>query len=211
VAPDHLVTAEAAPPAAPGDAGPGRPRRADAERNRRALLEAAAETFAHEGSEAGLEGIAKRAGVGIGTLYRNFPTRQELLEAVYLNRAIELRRQAEEILAHPSDRPVDDLVAWLRSQMAMGRQGRSLGSTVLAAKHQEGSEINTACLAMRDSGIELLARAQEAGEIGPHVEFTDVLRLVHGIVLVTEGLADGDEQADRMLDLLVTGLRSPGA
>ena len=94
--------------------------------------------------------------------------------------------------------------------MAMGRQGRSLGSTVLAAKHVEGSDINTACLAMRESGLGLLARAQEAGEIGPDVQLSDVLRMVHGIVIVTEGLADREEQADRMLDLLVGGLRAPG-
>jgi AcrR family transcriptional regulator len=204
-------------PGAPDPDVPGaaasRPRRADAQRNRQALLEAATEVFAVEGSEAGLEGIAKRAGVGIGTLYRNFPTRQELLEAVYLNRAVELRRMAEGLLAEPSRRPVDDLVAWLRAQMAMGRQGRSLGSSILAAKHQEGSDINTACVAMRDAGVGLLERAQAAGEIGPDVQFSDVLRMVHGIVIITEGVEDGDEQADRMLDLLVGGLRAapPGA
>lgn len=193
-----------------GGAG-GRPRRADAQRNRQALLEAAADVFAVEGSEAGLEGIAKRAGVGIGTLYRNFPTRQDLLEAVYLNRAVELRAMAEDLLARPSTRPSDALVAWLRAQMAMGREGRSLGSTVLAAKHQEGSEINTACVAMRDAGVGLLKRAQAAGEIGADVELSDVLRMVHGIVMVTEGLEDGEQQANRMLDLLVGGLRTvPG-
>ncbi|MGI8751122.1 MAG: TetR/AcrR family transcriptional regulator [Acidimicrobiales bacterium] len=182
-----------------------RPRRADARRNYDRLLRAAAEVFTAEGAEASLDEIAKRAGVGIGTLYRHFPTRQCLLEAVFLDQVDDLRAAALVLVADPE--PVDAFARWLRAHIDHGRKGRSLGASVMAAKMEEGSEVNTACTAMIDAGQALLTRAQAAGQIRPDVQLRDVLKMVHGIVLVTEGTDDGNKRAQRMLDLLIGGVR----
>jgi AcrR family transcriptional regulator len=190
----------------PGDAGPSRPLRADARRNYERLLAAASEVFVAEGADASLDEIARQAGVGIGTLYRHFPTRQCLLEAVFLDQVDDLRAAADALAADPD--PVDALTEWLRAHIAHGRKGRSLGSSVMAAKLQEGSDVNLACRAMIDSGQTLLDRAQAAGQVRPEVALTDVLKMVHGIVLVTEGAPVGQERAERMLDLLIGGVRN---
>lgn len=92
-----------------------RPRRADAARNFDALLAAARDAFAEHGAEASLEDIARRAGVGIGTLYRNFPTRQHLFETVYANEVNDLSLVAEEMSGEP---PWEALTGWLRRFVA---------------------------------------------------------------------------------------------
>jgi len=190
----------------PAEPTRGRPLRADARRNYERLLDAASKVFVAEGADASLDEIARQAGVGIGTLYRHFPTRQCLLEAVFLDQVDDLRVAAQVLAADPV--PVDALARWLRAHIAHGRKGRSLGSSVMSAKLQEGSEVNIACRAMLDGGQALLERAQDAGQVRADVQLTDVLKMVHGIVLVTEGAPDGDARAERMLDLLIDGVRS---
>lgn len=186
--------------------GRGRPLRADARRNYERLLAAASKVFVAEGAEASLDEIAREAEVGIGTLYRHFPTRQCLLEAVFLDQVDDLRVAAQVLAADPV--PIDALARWLRAHIQHGRKGRSLGSSVMSAKLQEGSEVNLACRSMLDWGQTLLTRAQDAGQVRADVRLTDVLKMVHGIVLVTEGAPDGDERAERMLDLLIGGVRT---
>src|SRR5689334_10113778 len=112
-------------------AGDGRPMRADAQRNYARLLSAAAEAFAEHGADdASLEEIARRAGVGIGTLYRHFPTRQALLEAVYRDQVEALRGRAGELIE--SDAPREALAAWLRTLMAFSSTKHNLTSALLA-------------------------------------------------------------------------------
>src|SRR6266702_7031907 len=99
--------------------------RADARRNRQRLIEAALAAFAEHGADdASLDEIARRAGVGIGTLYRHFPTRQALLEAVYRSQVEALRGRAEELLV--SAPPGEALVTWLRATVEFGSTKRSL-------------------------------------------------------------------------------------
>jgi AcrR family transcriptional regulator len=146
--------------------------------------------------------------VGIGTLYRHFPNRQALLEAVFLDDAEQLRRSAEAMCEDCEERdPLHDLVEWLRLQMIFGARGRSMGAAVMNAKHAEGSTIQLACLAARDAGAVLLSRAQEAGQVRPGVDLADVLRLIHGIVIASEGADDDPEREARMFDLVIAGLR----
>src|SRR5947208_1557144 len=133
--------------------------RADARRNYQALLDAAAKAFADEGPQASMHGIARRAGVGIGTLYRHFPTREDLLEAVFLSRMDELRAQAEALADHPS--PLDALARWLGCHVESGRGGRSLAASVLAAQLDEDDD--GGCAAMAAAGQVLLDRAVAAG------------------------------------------------
>jgi AcrR family transcriptional regulator len=184
---------------------PSRHRRADAQRNYERLLAVARAAVSEHGGDVTLEDIARDAGVGIGTLYRHFPTRQDLLEAVFLEETNELRERAEDLAGEPA--AFDALVSWLRLQMAYGARGRSMGAAVMNAKKLEGSEIYVAYAAMREAGGQLLRRAQEAGEARPELDFVCVLRLVHGIVLATEN-ADDPERAQEMFDVVMAGIRA---
>ncbi len=175
-----------------------RPHRKDAARNYDALLAAAREAFAEHGAEASLEDIARRAGVGIGTLYRNFPTRRHLFESVYADEVNTLCRVAEEV----ADRePWDALTAWL---------DRFAGYVVTKRAVREAlndeSEIFAACRdSMLEAGGPLFERAQRAGEARTDMDFVDLLRMVSGITATT---FDDDAQRDRVLSVALDGVRA---
>lgn len=188
-----------------------RPRRADAQRNYDRIVAAARAAVAERGVDVVLEDVAREAGVGIGTLYRHFPTRQALFEATFLDEALELRDRAEELAGDPS--PYDALVTWLRLQMDFSAHGHAMGAAVMNLKHTEGSDMQRAFVEMREAGATLLRRAQDAGAVRPDVDLSDVIRLVHGIVLINERAPD-PERAERMFDLVMAGIRAisaPGA
>src|SRR5215831_17923693 len=125
------MSASGAPTRAEAPAREPRPMRADAQRNYARLLDAASAAFVEHGADdVSLEEIARRAGVGIGTLYRHFPTRQALLEAVYRDQVELLRARAEELLNDGS--PGDAFAAWLRALAAFSATKRSLSSAMLA-------------------------------------------------------------------------------
>jgi AcrR family transcriptional regulator len=179
--------------------------RADARRNYELLVAQATEAIAQRGADdVSLEEIARRAGVGIGTLYRHFPTRQSLLEAVFRDQVDALARQAEELGSAAS--PGSALEEWLRAMTAFGRTKRSLNTALLATLGKD-SEVYSLCgQLMRDTTAILVERAQEAGIARRDVLPADVMRLVHGLIMA-ENAAPGDEgQAERMLSLVVAGL-----
>ncbi|MET8570900.1 helix-turn-helix domain-containing protein [Streptomyces sp. NPDC004783] len=179
-----------------------RPMRADARRNRERLLAAAAEAFAEHGEGASLDEIARRAGVGVGTLYRHFPTRQALLEAAYLERIEAIAARADAIAA---GRPAGDaLLAWL-DELAVGMlQVRGL-KALLGTAVTGGGPACGDCV--RGAAARLVGAAQEAGALRRDVEPIDVLRLVHGIVTASEAAGEVDGTAvRRYLSLLMEGL-----
>jgi AcrR family transcriptional regulator len=180
------------------------PRRADAQRNYELILAAARTAVAERGSNIVLEDIARDAGVGIGTLYRHFPTRQDLLEATFLDVALELKDRAEAFANEAAS--LDALVAWLRLQMDFGAHGRSMGAAVMNAKHTEGSDIQMACVDMRNAGAVLLRNAQDDGFVREDIDMIDLLRLTHGIVLASEQARD-DQRVDGMFNLVIAGIR----
>ncbi len=182
-----------------------RPMRADAQRNYASLLKVARAAVSELGSDIVLENIARSAGVAIGTLYRHFPTRQDLLEAVFLDETNELRAHAEALASAPV--PLDALISWLRLQMDFAARGRSMGAAIMAAKHVPGTRIYDANKAMHEAGNVLLLRAQSAGHIRTDVHLVDVMRLVYGIAMVNEHASDPDG-ANRMLDLVIAGIRT---
>ena len=185
-----------------------RPMRADAQRNYASLLNTARVAVSERGADIVLEDIARSAGVAIGTLYRHFPTRQDLLEAVFLDETSALRAQAEELATAPV--PFEALISWLRLQMDFAARGRSMGAAIMAAKHVPGTRIYEANRAMHEAGEVLLLRAQAAEQIRPDVNILDVIRLVYGIAMVNQHAADPDG-ANRMLDLVIAGIRTkPG-
>jgi AcrR family transcriptional regulator len=186
-----------------------RPMRADAQRNYQRLLTAAGETFAEQSADdASLEEIARRAGVGIGTLYRHFPNRQALLEAVYSDQVNLLRSRALE-LSQAAD-PGAALAEWLRAVVGFGRTKRSL-TTALLATLDKDSELLSACSqVLRESAATLLGRAQQAEIVRGDADPKDLLRLVHGISMAVEREPADSGQADRLLGLVLDGLRHQG-
>jgi AcrR family transcriptional regulator len=187
-------------------AGAPRPMRADAQRNYGRLLSAAAAAFAEHGADdVSLEEIARRAGVGIGTLYRHFPTRQALLEAVYREQVEAVRAAAEEQLQ--SDAPGAALAAWLRVLVDFSSTKHSLTTALLATMDKDSDLLSSCSAVIRGAAEALLARAQEAGAVRADADAKDLIRLVHAVNLAAQyGPADPD-QRDRMLGFVLDGLR----
>jgi len=178
-----------------------RPKRADARRNNEKLLTAAREAFAQDGVEASLEDIARRAGVGIGTLYRHFPTRQALLEAAYVEEVEEMARTAADFVDLD---PWEALVGWLRRFVDYAATKKAIGEELMKYM-AEDSEVLTGCrTAIIGAGEPMLRRAQEAGVVRPDAEFIDIARMVGGIATIKG--AD-DEQIQRIFDIAIDGLR----
>ncbi len=186
-------------------AGQARPMRADAQRNYARLLDAASAAFVEHGADdVSLEEIARRAGVGIGTLYRHFPTRQALLEAVYRDQVESLRARAEAL--REAESPGDALAEWLRAMVRFSSTKRSMISALLAALGTDSELLSACATVIRGSAESLLTRAKQAGVVRPDADAGDVIRLVHAVNIATEKAADPG-QADRMLALILDGLR----
>ena len=182
--------------------------RADARRNRELLLAAALATFTERGADdTSLEEVARRAGVGIGTLYRHFPGRQALLEAVYRDQVEALCAQARELLT--TDPPAAALVTWLRAMVEFSATKHNLTSA-LTANHGKDAPVFSACREdLVAAATALLTRAQQAGTVRPDITAIDLLRLSHAVALAAERAADGADQAERMLSLMLDGVLQP--
>ncbi|MFD7445379.1 TetR/AcrR family transcriptional regulator [Streptomyces sp. NPDC059909] len=175
-----------------------RPHRRDAARNYDALLAAAREAFAESGAEASLEDIARRAGVGIGTLYRNFPTRRHLFESVYADEVNALCQVAQDVAELE---PWEALTSWLRRFVDYTVTKRAIREAL-----NDESEIFLACReSMYQAGGPLFARAQQAGEARADMGFDDLLRMVAGITATN---FPDDAQRDRVLAIALDGVRA---
>ena len=178
--------------------------RADARRNRDKLIAAAKDLFAETGTDVSLDAVARRAGVGPGTLYRHFPTRDALVEAAYRSEVAELSAAADDLLA---TRPADVALAeWMDRFVAYAAAKRGMRAA-LQSVVASGSDIfadarrqNLATVAT------LLAAGAEAGTIRPDVEAEDVLRAT-SVVWQLEDQPGWEEQARSVLRLIMDGLR----
>ncbi|MGW3632627.1 TetR/AcrR family transcriptional regulator [Streptomyces sp. NPDC005122] len=184
-----------------------KPMRADARRNYERLIEEAAVAFAEHGEGASLDDIAKRAGVGSGTLYRHFPTRQALLEAVYVDSIEAIAVRADEIAAELA--PGEALVEWLNELSGMMIQVRGLKALLGSAVSDGSGAVLTACgTSVKGAAERLVEAAQREGTLRADVEPIEVLRLAHGVATASE-LADGQGKCiRRYLSLLTEGLRA---
>jgi AcrR family transcriptional regulator len=177
-----------------------RPKRADARRNYDKLVAAAREAFTEDASVS-LEEVARRAGVGSATLHRNFPSRQHLLEAVYLEE-VESMANAEglEGLA-----PWDALEAWLRRFAAYAVTKRAIGDALTEYIDRDAEVFRRCAGVLTGAGEPLLVRAQEAGEARPDATFIDVAKMIGAVA----GVRTADpEQTERILSLALDGLRT---
>jgi AcrR family transcriptional regulator len=181
-----------------------RPLRADAQRNREKLLTTAVAAFAERGTEASLEDIARQAGVGIGTLYRHFPTRDALMEAVYRHQVELLCDAADTLLA--TEDPDAALDAWMSRFVDHVATKRGMAMALKAVIGKD-SELFAYCHGRIRNSVEmLLASAVEAGAIRSDVEAADLLKALSGICLVSDQ-PGWQDQARRLVSLLHDGLR----
>lgn len=188
---------------------PSRPMRADARRNYDRLLGAARAAFSEHGTDAALEDIARRAGVGIGTLYRHFPNRHALMNAVFQEALAELIDRSRELAA--AEQPCRGLVEWLGAIITHAGAYRGLAQALMSTSRDETSALAQCNVPLREAGAALLARAQACGAVRAEVSIDDLMQLTNAIALASEQSPDDPELADRLLALTLRGLKGPGA
>jgi AcrR family transcriptional regulator len=180
--------------------------RVDAVRNRERVLEAAKAVFNAGGPDASLEAVARRAGVGIGTLYRHFPTREALFEGVYRREVQQLGELAEQLKAEPE--PVEALRQWLRSNVEFVGTKKGM-TTALALAAKPSSELTAFSFERLTQAVgALLDRAVAEGRIRPDVSAEDLLRALIGMCYINDQ-PGWQQSVMRLLDVFVDGLRVP--
>ena len=181
-----------------------RPLRADAQRNRDRLLEVAVRAFSQDGPDVTLDGIAREAGVGIGTLYRHFPTREALIEAAYRN---ELARLCDAVPDLLRDLPPDEATrTWMDRYIDYMTTKRGMAAALRAVVATGGSPYAQSRDRLLTAITALLQAGAAAGTLRADVEPADVLASLSGVSLAAGDPAQRD-QAGRLLDLLMDGLR----
>jgi AcrR family transcriptional regulator len=185
---------------------PGRPMRADARRNYDNLVVAARKVFADQGGGASMEAVAKEAGVGVGTLYRHFPRRIDIVEAVY--------RDDVDVLVGSAERGLTDLEpwaaleAWLRAYVDYGRSKRTFLNELHEAFEKNPDLKPASRDRIWDACERVLRRAQEAGAARRDIDGADLMQLVSPMCMNGSLTAD---QGDRLLAMVLDGLRPPPA
>jgi AcrR family transcriptional regulator len=180
-----------------------KPLRADARRNRERLLQAAGELFAEEGTEVSLETVAARAGVGIGTLYRNFPNRDALVEAAYRTEVEHLCDAAGDLLA--GNPPDVALAGWMERFVSYTAAKRGMKSALVSVAAR--SDLFSETSAQITAAIEMLLRAGVAtGTLRADVAASDVRNAMSAIWALGDG-EDARAQAQTLVRIIVDGLR----
>jgi AcrR family transcriptional regulator len=196
VTPDDLAIEDA------GDAG--RCMRSDARRNNERLVAAAREVFAKCGGGASMEAIAKQAGVGVGTLYRHFPKRIDIVEAVYQTDVDELVCAAEEAVAH--NEPWEALVAWLEAFLRYGQVKRTFLNELHEA-FDKNPQLKVASRERINQAVgTVLGRAQQAGAARSDLDGADLMQIL-GPMCTSATLTEA--QGERLLAMILDGLRPP--
>ncbi|MFF0478765.1 TetR/AcrR family transcriptional regulator [Streptomyces sp. NPDC004284] len=193
----------------PDESRPDHPRapRADARRNRDRILEVAAQVVAEQGTPASLRDIARRAGIGLGTLYRHFPNRDALLEALLRRRFTRLAERADALAATtPPERALTD---WLYEFTLGAGAYQGLPATLMATLHDPRSPLHATCLTMRQAAGRLLATAQESGTVRPDVTPVDLFALTNALGWIADQAPTLAERQEHLFRLVIDGLRPP--
>lgn len=193
-------------PEVPAAPGPTRPQRADARRNRERILEAARAEFALRGDEAQMDDVARRAGVGVGTVYRHFPTKEALMVELVRQKFVGFRREVERALGEGGD-PFEALAGVLRrnAEVAAGDGAARFALTGLDASAFAAVEPELA--ALRRATEELMEPARRAGALRPDATADDIPMLMCG-VSATMGHPRPGFDWRRHLELVIDGLRA---
>ena len=186
-----------------------KPLRADAARNRRKLLDAATEAFMSRGGDVPLDEIARSAGVGIGTLYRHFPTREDLVLAIYGQQVDDLVRRAEELPGRLP--PGEALHEWMRGFVEYYAVKMGLINLLRSMTQGNPETFESARRVMRESAARVLQPAIDAGVIRPDASAAELTRALGGVCLAST-TPEGQETSLAVVDLIYDGLRfgAPG-
>lgn len=181
-----------------------RPLRADAQRNRDRLIDVATTAFTDSGVDVALEDVARRAEVGIGTLYRHFPTREALVMAMYHKQIDDLEIAAQQLPL--SYGPAEALRLWMRGFVDYGAVKRGLVVLLRTMMETDSDLFDHARTTLRESAEALMTAAADAGEIRPDFAASDVIRALGGICMATDR-PDAGATALALVDLIFDGLR----
>lgn len=183
--------------------------RADARKNHSHLLAVAREVVTEHGAEASLRDIARKADVGLGTMYRHFPTREALLEALLRESIDDLTQKAGELGTATS--PDEALLSWFREGVAFSNSYRGVVALMAAALADSNSALHASCTTMRSAGARLLLRAQTEGTARVDIDGSDLLALIAALAWL------GDQpsfapRADHLLDVIASAIltNNPG-
>lgn len=182
-----------------------RPLRKDAQRNRTLLLDSAAKLFAEHGVDYPLEDVARDAGVGIGTLYRHFATRNALVEAVYRREVAVLCDSVDGLLS--TLEPIDALDAWMHNFVAYVATKRGLSATLRELMDAEPDLFTETRANIRTAASRVLDAAVESGEIRPVLDADDLVRAMGSICMSSDD-PDHPERAARLVGVLLDGMRA---
>ena len=189
-------------------AKPVRKPRVDSVRNRERVLEAAKVVFAASGPAGSLEAVARQAGVGVGTLYRHFPTRQDLFEAVYRREVEQLVTLAEQLGTNLS--PLEALRQWMHANVAFVATKKGMSAALAVAVHAS-SELTVYSINRLGRALEtLLRRAVEAGVIRDDIGAEDILRTIVGLCY-THDKPGWQSNVLRLVDVFVDGMKRRGS
>ncbi|MFI5797929.1 TetR/AcrR family transcriptional regulator [Streptomyces sp. NPDC051677] len=177
--------------------------RADARKNHDHVLAVAGAVITEHGVDASLRDIARRAGVGLATLLRHFPTREALLDALLRTRFDELTATAGELAT--SNSPEDALVSWLRDCVTCAREYRGVVALMAAAIEDAESALHASCVTMRAAGTRLLARAQAAGAARTDIDGTDLFALVAALAWLGDQ-ASFTPRSDHLFDVVASAI-----
>lgn len=193
----------------PGVAG-DRPLRADAQRNRDRIIETARALFRERGADCSLDEVAKRAGVGPGTLYRHFPTREDLIDAVMKDWAERVIADAEKV-AGAGLSPRETLQTWFQRFIANVGIYQGAARKVLAAVDDPSSPIHRKCQVLALANEQVITHIREVGALRDGVDAREVLRLVSGVAAVVDDAGLEESQAEPMLAIVIDGVLRPVA
>jgi AcrR family transcriptional regulator len=177
--------------------------RADAKKNYDHLLAVARDVVAKQGVEASLRDVARRAGVGLGTLYRHFPTREALLEALLRTGFDELTAKAAEVEASSS--PDQALVSWLRDFVVGAHKYRGAAASMMTAIEDPKSALYASCVTMKGAGARLLARAQAEGMARPDLNGADLFALAAALAWLGDQPSHA-RRADHLFDVIASAI-----
>jgi len=194
-------------PQSPRPEKPRKPR-ADAVRNRERVLEAAKAVFSEGGADAGLDAVARRAGVGIGTLYRHFPTREALYETIYRREVEQLSDLARQLIAISP--PVEGLRRWLQALVEFVATKKGMAAALALAAHKPPELMAYTTGHLVGAIGTFLRPAVASGEIRADISAEDLLRTVIGICYLQEG-PDWQAQGMRLITVFLDGMRRPAA
>lgn len=183
--------------------------RADAKRNHELLIASARSVFAELGPDAPLDEIARRAGVGIGTLYRHFPTRYDIQEAVMAVHVRSLIDVAERQMNEPD--PAKALEHWLWHKVERSFEYHGVGAAVWLVMADKPTDYNELCSQLRAHSSALLERAQAAGAIRSDITYKQLLKMANAIVVATEKSENREEDIALLFRIMMDGLKLPSA